>query len=212
VWASRSHGSCCRCRGPKSSGSVSPEACLLGLGYLEPRQVLEAWGNQAFGQQEFWGLLSRCELQECNSTASMGEPSLQVVGSLGPDCPQGLPGFWELSLVDLLPAWLGRTKTVSSGDSQARSLHCDNFYILLLVISVNLLLHIIYELTLFYIYIYIYILYICIYIYVYTYIYIYMYIYIYTYICIYMYIYICIYIYILYIYIYILYICIYIYI
>jgi hypothetical protein len=54
VWASRSHGSCCRHRGPKSAGSMSPEACLLVLGYLEPQQLLEVPRNPAFRQQEFW--------------------------------------------------------------------------------------------------------------------------------------------------------------
>jgi hypothetical protein len=48
-WVSRSYSSCCRCGGPTSSGRMRPEACLLELGYPEPQQLLEAWGNQAFG-------------------------------------------------------------------------------------------------------------------------------------------------------------------
>jgi hypothetical protein len=32
---------------------MSPEACLLVLGYEEPQQLLEVWRNKAFEQQEF---------------------------------------------------------------------------------------------------------------------------------------------------------------
>jgi hypothetical protein len=60
----RSYGSCCRHGRPMSTGSKGPEACLLALGNLEPRQLLQVWGKQAFGQREFWSLLSRHGLQE----------------------------------------------------------------------------------------------------------------------------------------------------
>jgi hypothetical protein len=37
---------------------------LLGPVYQEPWPLLQAWGNKAFGQREFWGLLSGYGLQE----------------------------------------------------------------------------------------------------------------------------------------------------
>jgi hypothetical protein len=87
-WASRSHGSCCRHRGTKPSGSENPRAYLLAwatrshssccshkrtkpVGSRSPGTCLlaqatrrlaavQAWGTQAWRQQEFWGLLARC--------------------------------------------------------------------------------------------------------------------------------------------------------
>jgi hypothetical protein len=55
--------------GPKSAGSEIPEPCLLVLGYLEPQKLLQEWGYQAFGQWEFWGLLSRCGVQKGSAIA-----------------------------------------------------------------------------------------------------------------------------------------------
>jgi hypothetical protein len=37
---------------------------VLGHGLPGATQLLQVWGNQAFRQQENWGLLSRNELQE----------------------------------------------------------------------------------------------------------------------------------------------------
>jgi hypothetical protein len=48
---------------------LSPEACLLALGYLEPQQLMQVQENQAFRQWELWSLLSRCELQEGRAIA-----------------------------------------------------------------------------------------------------------------------------------------------
>jgi hypothetical protein len=57
---------------------------LPALGYLVPQQLLQAWGNQAFWQQDFWDLLSSPGFQE--GTEDMGEPSLCAAGILEPDC------------------------------------------------------------------------------------------------------------------------------
>jgi hypothetical protein len=85
------------------------------VGFQEPWQLLQAWENQAFRQQAFWGLLSRCELQEGSAVAlqacgnqdfvstcwhrlpgamvadaGLREPSLLATRVLGPDFQPGL--------------------------------------------------------------------------------------------------------------------------
>jgi hypothetical protein len=65
---------------------------LLALGYLEPPQLLEAWGNKVFGLQVFWGLLSRYGLLEGSAVMLKARGiKLLVAGSLGPDFPHRLP-------------------------------------------------------------------------------------------------------------------------
>jgi hypothetical protein len=55
--------------------------------------IAAGMGNQAFGQLEFWGLVSRYGFQEGSAIAlQAGEPSLQVAGSLGPTCWLRVPG------------------------------------------------------------------------------------------------------------------------
>jgi hypothetical protein len=88
------------------------------MGFQEPWQLLQAQGNQAFRQQEFWGLLSRHELQEGSVVVlqAWGEPSLLSAGVLG---LISLTGFGECSSMSLLEAQHQRTKPASSGNSGA---------------------------------------------------------------------------------------------
>jgi hypothetical protein len=51
TWTFRTHGSCCRDKGSKSSGSQSPGACLPGAGFQEPQELLQSWENKACGQR-----------------------------------------------------------------------------------------------------------------------------------------------------------------
>jgi hypothetical protein len=51
AWASWSHSSCYRHGGPKSADSENPEAYLLVLGYLEPRQLCRRGGIKPSGNR-----------------------------------------------------------------------------------------------------------------------------------------------------------------
>jgi hypothetical protein len=84
-----------------AAGVLGPACQVLALGYKEPWQLLQAWGIQACGQWEFWGLLARCQLPGAiGAAAVMGEQSLLAVGALRPACRPRLPEVVQ----QLLPA------------------------------------------------------------------------------------------------------------
>jgi hypothetical protein len=94
----------------ESIDSGSPKACLLVLDYLEPQQLMEVQGNQAFGQQEFWVLLCMYGFKKSSAVVLQawgwgrgGEwtTSLQVVVAWG---LISCTGFREFRSVALLPS------------------------------------------------------------------------------------------------------------
>jgi hypothetical protein len=79
TWASRSHSSCYRHRGPKATGSRNPGSCLLVLGYHgrccrhgENKPLAVGFMGPTL---QVWAPGGRY-----SSAADTGEPSLQAVG------------------------------------------------------------------------------------------------------------------------------------
>jgi hypothetical protein len=75
------------------TGSRGPGVYLCwGVIFQEPWQLLQAWGNQACGPQEFWGLLARCHFPRATWAASVtGDQNLWAVGAVGPAYQHMLP-------------------------------------------------------------------------------------------------------------------------